>query len=114
MTPTNTDDLIGSLDVISRIEDLDGSTDAEDIAELDALRALAEEAAQYAPDWEHGETLIRDTYFKTYAQDLAEDCGMIDDSAKWPNSCIDWDHAARELQYDYTAVDFGGVTYWTR
>lgn len=36
-----------------------------------------------------------------FAQDLAEDIGAIDDSAVWPNTCIDWKRAARELMYDY-------------
>jgi hypothetical protein len=28
--------------------------------------------------------------------------------------CIDWNEAASELQMDYTAVEFDGVTYWVR
>lgn len=35
-----------------------------------------------------------------YAQQIAEDCGMIDDCAKWPHSCIDWDEAWRMLAMD--------------
>lgn len=86
----------------------------EDHAEYLALKALADEASGYAADWTHGETLIRDSYFKEYAQELAEDCGMVNANATWPNSCIDWNQAARELQMDYTTVDFDGVTYWIR
>jgi len=82
--------------------------------ELDALESLAEEASGYASDWKYGETLIRDSYFTEYAQELAEDIGAIADDAKWPCTCIDWEQAARELQMDYTAVDFAGVTYWIR
>lgn len=37
-----------------------------------------------------------------FAQNIAEELGMIDDSAKWPNNCIDWEHASRELMCDYT------------
>jgi len=88
--------------------------DEENKAELTALKALAEEAEDDAPDWHHGETLIRDSYFRGYAQELAEDIGAIDPKAGWPLHCIDWDQAARELQMDYTAVDFDGVTYWIR
>lgn len=36
------------------------------------------------------------------------------DDASWPNTCIDWDEAARELQYDYFTVEFDGITYWIR
>jgi hypothetical protein len=82
--------------------------------ELRALEALAEEADDYASDWKYGAQLVRDSYFKEYAQELAEDIGLIQRDAVWPNSCIDWDQAALELQMDYTAVDFDGVTYWVR
>lgn len=82
--------------------------------ELKALKALAEEAEDYASDWKHGEALIRDSYFKEYAQQFADDIGAINAEASWPNDCIDWDRAARELQMDYTAVDYDGVTYWVR
>ena len=88
--------------------------DDDNDAELAALQALADEASGYAADWRHGEALIRDSYFKDYAMELAEDIGAVDRNAQWPNTCIDWDQAARELQMDYTAVDFDGVTYWIR
>ena len=83
-------------------------------AELAALQALADEASGYAADWKYGETLIRDSYFRDYAMELADDIGAVPDNAQWPTTCIDWDQAARELQMDYTAVDFDGVTYWVR
>jgi hypothetical protein len=121
----NTEDVIDSRDVISRIEELQGEreaiTDQADLDdwdgdngdELDALKALAEEASG-SPDWNHGETLIRDSYFKTYAQELAEDCCEVPKDLAWPYTCIDWDQACRELQMDYTSVDFDGVDYWIR
>jgi hypothetical protein len=125
----NSEDVIDSRDVIARIEHLqqlrhpgpvdlgpeDNATDQDSLfAELATLEALAEEAASCSPDWEYGEALIRDSYFKEYAMELAEDIGAIDPKATWPNNCIDWDRAVRELQMDYTAVDFDGVTYWLR
>lgn len=141
---TNSEDIIDSRDVIARIEHLETElTDAhegvggevserpfdewlketaedqehtmqEAAQELLALRAFAEEAEGYASDWNYGEALIRDSYFEDYARQLAEDIGAIPDDAKWPCTCIDWEKAASELQQDYTAVDFDGVTYWTR
>ena len=39
---------------------------------------------------------------------------MIPKDVSWPCSCIDWKQAALELQQDYTAFDFAGVTYWGR
>ena len=106
------DDAIDSRDVIARINELeDIITEAED--ELTALKALAEEASG-SPDWLHGETLIRATYFETYAQELAEDIGAITSDQNWPNYCIDWGRAARDLQMDYTSVEFDGIDYWIR
>lgn len=133
---SNLDDIINSRDVIARIEELEedrtdagdpegmessadvaaalSAWDADNGAELAALKALAEEAEGYAADWRYGETLIRDSYFETYAQELADDIGAIPDDVAWPLTCIDWEAAARELQQDYTSVDFDGVTYWIR
>lgn len=135
--PTNTDDTIDSRDVIARIRELedereaiDGETDneedkasiAEDLArwdaengnELKALQSLEKELEGYASDWRHGVELIRDSYFETHARELAEDLGAIPSNATWPCTCIDWKQAAEELQSDYTAGEFDGVTYWVR
>jgi hypothetical protein len=138
---SNSDDVIDSRDVIARIEELetelqdahegegsrgdfrewlreadeDDKHTLQDAAhELIVLQSLAEEAEGYAPDWKYGETLIRDSYFKQYAQELADDCGMVKGDSSWPNNCIDWNEAARQLQQDYTQVDFDGVEYWIR
>lgn len=114
---TNTQDYIDSRDVIERIDELTADAAYLDEAERDELRALKElarEGEDYAPDWEYGATLIRDSYFKEYAQELAEDCGMVEQGQSWPNYCIDWERAARDLQMDYSAVEFDGVTYWVR
>lgn len=81
--------------------------------ELKSLKALAEEG-EGSPDWSHGETLIRDSYFEDYAQQLAEDIGAINRNASWPNDCIDWEAAADALKMDYFSVDFDGVDYWIR
>jgi hypothetical protein len=159
MSIDNSDDIIDSRDVISRIEELtseregltealtaaqealtatvegeespmeeaaaqeavDAATtaleewDGDNAAELNNLEALQEQAEGYASDWRHGEQLIRDSYFESYARELAEDLhGNKIRDAEWPFSCIDWDRAVRELQMDYTSVDFDGVTYWVR
>lgn len=107
-TPTNSDNVIDSRDVIDAIEngDLEGE-------ELKALEDLAEEA-EGSPDWPHGETLIRDSYFEDYARELAEDTGMVKGNEDWPLRHIDWEAAADELKGDYFSVDFDGVDYWIR
>ena len=84
------------------------------LPEMLALRELASECEGYVADWVHGEALIRDSYFREYAMQLADDIGAVPSDAQWPNTCIDWDQAARELQMDYTSISFDGVDYWVR
>jgi len=120
----NNQDVIDSRDIIERIDTLESEREdaaqptewdeSEDGQELKVLKALAEEAEGYAADWSHGETLIRDSYFQEYAQELAKDTGAVNTDAAWPNNCIDWEKAADELKQDYTEVDFDGVAYWIR
>jgi hypothetical protein len=133
----NTEDVIDSRDVIQRLEELKiewavtTGEDADDFSlseddwsvglgwdgavEIVALLELADQGASLA-DWEYGETLIRDSYFEEYAQQLAEDIGAIDSDASlgWPLGYIDWERAAEALQMDYTPIEFDGVTYWAR
>jgi hypothetical protein len=89
-------------------------SDGYEHEEFTALKALAEEASGYAPDWQYGEALIRDSYFRDYAEQLADDLGLISDTARWPATCIDWERAADELKQDYTEVDFDGTSYYIR
>lgn len=138
MSIDNNDDMIDSRDVIDRIAEMESEAvsryangredlsygelanldhcaylDEDEAAELRALRELAEQGEGLA-DWQHGETLIRDSYFTEYAQELAEDIGAVKSDAGWPAYCIDWERAARDLQMDYTSLEFDGVTYWAR
>jgi exoribonuclease II len=123
---SNSDDIIDSRDVIARISELedeiddwkDGSDDwaanfPDDAEELKALRALVE-AGEGLSDWRHGVALIRESYFEDYARQFAEDIGAMENCDSWPATCIDWERAANELQMDYSAVDFDGVTYYAR
>lgn len=131
------DDVIDLRDVISRFEELEalrddlqndeGTTEpdmnawqeSEEGKEFTALQNLLEECRgcggdeQWRGDW-YPVTLVRDSYFIEYAQELAEECCSVSDNLQWPYTCIDWEKAARELQYDYTGVEFDGITYWTR
>jgi uncharacterized protein YlaI len=94
-------------------EPLDG-LDTDDREELRTLLALQEDAEGYCDDWKYGASLIRDSYFREYAEELADDIGAIDRNATWPLNHIDWDAAADELKQDYTEVDYDGVSYWVR
>jgi hypothetical protein len=123
----NTQDIMDSRDVIARIDEIEDALpksrhevlpgDSDEINdlwdELKALKTLAAEA-EVSPDWQYGETLIRDTYFKEYAEELAEDCGLINSETVWPNNHIDWDAAADALKQDYMSVDFDSIEYWIR
>jgi len=115
---TDHDDIIDSRDVMDRIDWLEQEQDAltlndDEEDELEALQALALEGDNLS-DWLDGVTLIRDSYFKEYAQDYADDCGYLAGTQSWPYDCIDWDRAARELQTDFISIEFDGITYWTR
>lgn len=109
----NYEDIIDVRDIIERVEELE---DGDELAMLMAIMNDIKGAGgdeQWRGDW-YPLQLIRNSYFTEYAQELAEDCGMVDRNAKWPANCIDWEQAARELQYDYTSTDIDGVTYYFR
>jgi hypothetical protein len=130
------DDLIDIRDVIARVEHLrqlhvpgpvdlgedDSAIDQDDLfAELTELETLLDDLRGNGngdEKWEGGwypVILIRDSHFKAYAQELAEDIGGVDPgNARWPCTCIDWDQAARELRMDYSSTEFRGTTYWYR
>lgn len=127
---SNSEDIIDSREVIERIKDLTDQRDTfnedptenaifeltdDEVKELAALVKLADEAEGYADDWRYGVTLIRETYFETYAREFAEDMhGEAIKNASWPFDSIDWEAAASDLQMDYTSVEFDGVSYWVR
>lgn len=128
-------DVIDVRDIIARVLELRderdeynekmGSPDAWDGVpdgepeELAMLEDILSELAGYGGDEEfegdwYPVQLIAESYFQEYAQDLAEDCGMVDTNARWPMNCIDWKQAACELQMDYTYILIHGTTYWYR
>lgn len=116
---TNTQDFIDSRDVIARVEELEAELEDGTIAddgkeELHALKTLSDECKNYTPNWADGATLIRDSYFKEYAQDFADDIGATSRDVPWPQGHINWDDAVEELLLDYACVDFDGVKYWVR
>lgn len=131
----NTADILDIRNLIERFEELETQRDEvetealeghaafgfgkEERDELAALESFLSDFKSYGGDhdWRgdwYPVTLIRDSYFTDYAQELAEDIGAINPDERWPNNCIDWDRAARELQMDYTSGAYGDVTYWAR
>jgi len=137
---SNADDTIDSRDIIERIETLKGAFEAAGLdweklipdaadydaqgleedadaftyaAELKTLTALESEGESYAGDWPHGATLIRESYFVTYAEELVKDIG--DMPHETPGYiAIDWDQTAENIKVDYTEIDFDGVAYLVR
>lgn len=120
LTDLNGEDILDSRDLVELLDELesayladDMNADDEDRTELiGALRELKDETD--GEGWSDGIAFIHDNHFKTYAEQLADDLGLIDGTASWPMSCINWDQAARELQMDYSCTTIGGTTFWYR
>ncbi len=139
---TNDQDVIDSRDIIERLEDLENDLqgyyeeytenggelsfedwlsdeDIEDYQdekhEFNVLTALTDDAEGYSPDWQYGSQLIRDSYFAEYAEELCKDTGDIPKDLPWYiEKHIDWEGVSKEIQMDYTSVDFDGEEYWVR
>ncbi len=112
-----TDNQFDIRDVIARFEEIEDSEDAEEIAERTEIANFLEEVKgnggdeRWRGDW-YPVGFIADHYFEDYAQELAEDCGRVNEKATWPNDYIDWKRAAKALQGDYSSIEIGSVTYW--
>jgi len=112
-----TNSIDNSAPVLAAFED--GDQVQSDIEEFYKLRELLDDLKGQGGDEEwrgawYPVTLVKDDYFKEYAQGLAEDIGAVPKDLSWPACHIDWDAAADALQNDYTSVDYDGETYWTR
>lgn len=136
MSFDNSDDVIDSRDIISRIEELeseledflaeteededgndvlvnDDEDDFDDIEELKILREIQEEVSAYSRDWKYGVTLIRRSYFVEYVEELTKEIG--DMPQEIPSYIeIDWDATASNVEVDYSTVDYDGVEYLFR
>ena len=128
---SNNEDILDSRDIIARIEELEGDKESaesdpeeygslfteDDAEELRVLQELADEGEGHS-DWSYGATLIRESYFAVYAQELADDICPSPDARdlaeQWPYRHIDWEAAAQELRMDYGSVEFDGTTYLIR
>lgn len=91
-------------------EDAIDPLDEDDEARLAALVELFDEIGESAA--RDGATLIPESDFEEYAQELAEELDLIPENAAWPSNCIDWEQAARELSQDYSTVEFDGESYY--
>ena len=118
-------DFFDSRDVIERLEELEalkdliseGEASPEDIAEWEeseeeynTLREFADEAS-HVPDWEYGETFIREDRFVDYVEELVKDCYDLN-IPDWV--AIDWETTADSVKIDYSEFELDGVTYYAR
>lgn len=92
--------------------------ESDDAKELNDLSSFMEDFKgcggdeQWRGDW-YPVTIIRDSYFEEYTEELITDCGYISkDFPSW--IAIDWEKTANAVQQDYTSAEFDGVTYWAR
>lgn len=140
MSVDNSDNVIDSRDVIERISELESERDelqdavdsaddekeketaqealdewdcSDEGLEFKALQSFAEDASGYCSDWIHGASLIRESYFTEYTQELLSDIGDL--PRDLPSYIvIDWEATADNIKADYTEVDFDGVAYLMR
>lgn len=130
----NSEEIIDVRDIIDRVEELEaemadlGEAEADNqtvsdayhdahcerldlIAILDDLKGYGGDE-QWRGDW-YPVTLIRESYFTDYCQELCEDIGAV--PRDLPDYiAIDWDVTARNLMVDYSTVEIDGVTYFYR
>ena len=115
----SSDEYLDSRDLNEYLSEMaDRFEDPDDYGTMDERNAWSEvrklEDQCEGMGWEDGMRLIPCHLFEDYARELADDIGAMPDAYTWPISCIDWEHAARELSWDYVMVTFRGVDYYTR
>lgn len=84
-------------------------------SDADELKSLVELREEFdSTTWKDGITFVKDSYFEEFAEDEADQLGLIENVNQWPYNCIDWSKASDQLQIDYSSVEFDGETYWYR
>jgi antirestriction protein len=108
-------DIIDTRTLAEELDELEG-LEEDDLSEDDRerMKALNELADEVGSEFYHGETMIPESSFKDYAQQLAEDIGAISRDVSWPLTCIDWEQAADELLHDYSSVEWENETFYVR
>ena len=59
------------------------------------------------------EEYVKESHFKDYAMELAEDVSNIKFD-QWPAAYIDWDEAVKALEMDYAEVSVNDEKFWAR
>ena len=79
----------------------------------DELQPLLDLKAEGIPEWEDGATLIPESDWEEYVEDLVKDCGYISNDVPWW-IVIDWAATADNVAADYSTVDYDDDTYYYR
>ena len=79
----------------------------------DELQPLLDLKYEGIPDWNYGATLIPESDWEEYVEDLLKDCGYISNDVPWW-IVIDWAATADNVAADYSTVDYDGDTYYYR
>ena len=94
---------------VDKLEKLEADFDEDEQKELAELESLSEEIS----DWKDGATMVPESEFVDYCQELLEDCGDL--PRNLPNYiAIDWDKTADNIRADYSEVEYQGTTYLVR
>ena len=101
---------------IDELEALDAPTE-EESAELADLVAFLHEAMQYNSDADEGETIIAESHFVDYIEEIIDDCYALPKeltSGEWPyrHITINYEAAAEEAKADYAELTFRGRNFY--
>lgn len=112
--------IFDSRDVTARIEELQEDTELTNSEEEELIDLLnLQDECQDSPDWNYGETIIREDYFTEYIKELIIDCFSLPSelaSGDWPwrHFQLDYEAAAEEAKLDYIECKIAGYSYFIR
>ena len=91
----------------------------EHLGDLKSLEEIVEDGEAVIADWNYGATLIKESYFKEYIQELVQDCYPeftedVLNRNEWPYSCVevDWDMAVRDAKMDFYPISINNVDFY--
>jgi hypothetical protein len=100
------DDLDTAKEALKEWED-----DVDEGVEYETLLAFKRDVG--SSEWDSGVTLVRETYWVDYVEEMVKDIG--DMPSKIPDYIvIDWDATADNVKQDFSIADYDGVTYYYR
>tara|TARA_R110000744_G_scaffold375219_1_gene488545 strand:+ start:336 stop:701 length:366 start_codon:yes stop_codon:yes gene_type:complete len=105
--------IVSSDEISERIEEIREENDRtkENEEELKALIAIRKEGKNISDDWQHGVSLISETYFTEHAQDYVNDTGEVDTNSVIYDY-IDWEGFADTMKEDYSGIMIDGTAFY--